>query len=104
LSEPAGGERGGLSEGLRAAIERTLAPADVRDRAGELLDEVARLGQETGAALARRGRDARDAVTRRVEEIRPASETDLDRLGARLDEIERRVAVLEENTQPQVEG
>ncbi len=128
MSEQPTGEKGGLSESLRAAIERTLeatgrsasdareraealvgevntpAPADLRQRAEELLDEVARLGQETGERFAQRGRDAREAVARRVDEIRPASEPELQRVAEQLAELERRVEVLEGEPKPDAEG
>lgn len=66
---------GGASEALRSAIERTFAAtagsaAETRDRAGELLDDVARHGQEARDEVARRGQEARDEVTRRGTEAR----------------------------------
>ena len=61
---------GGASEALRSAIERTFAAtagsaADTRERAGELLDDVARRGQEARDEVARRGQEARDDLSRR---------------------------------------
>lgn len=118
-------ERGSaLPEGLRTAIERTLAAtattreraealvgdvtpptsAELRERAEELLDEVARLGQQTSQLLADRGREAREAVSRRVETIRPASEIDLQRLVERIEELELRMDRLEGAAKPHVEG
>jgi polyhydroxyalkanoate synthesis regulator phasin len=68
-------EGGGASEALRSAVERTFAAttgsaAETRDRAGELLDDVARRGQEAREEVARRGQEARDEVARRGQEAR----------------------------------
>ena len=70
----------GVSEALRTAIERTFAAttgpaAESRERAGELLDEVVRRGQEARDAV-------EDAVVRRLEEQVRA-------LSGRLDELEK---------------
>jgi polyhydroxyalkanoate synthesis regulator phasin len=72
-----------MAETLRSAIERTLdatAGPGTRERAADLLDEVARRGrdardevarrgQEAGAELAKRGQGARDEVARRLEAL-----------------------------------
>lgn len=73
----------GVGDALRQAIERTLqatapAAAQTRERAGELLDEVARRGREARSGITRRGQDAGAEVARRVETL------------------ERRLAVLED--------
>ena len=65
----------GASDALRSAIERTFAAtagsaAETRDRAGELLDDVARRGQEAREEVARRGQEAREEVARRGQEAR----------------------------------
>ncbi len=123
MSDQPTGERGGLPESLRTAIERTLEatastreraealvgdvtpPAtDLRERAGDLLDEVARLGQDTGHRLAQRGREARDAMSRRVDTMRPATEPDFQKLSERVEALERRIAQLEGDSKPEVEG
>jgi polyhydroxyalkanoate synthesis regulator phasin len=107
------GERG-LQDALRTAVERTLVAAQQRGRAGELLDEVARRGQEARDSVARRGQDAREvsaSVTARVVEaigeMRLASAEDMRALSAQLEAIERRVAALEQRLagepQPEVE-
>lgn len=72
--------RQGVSEALRAAIERTFAAtagpaAESRERAGELLDQVTRRGQEAREAV-------EDAVVRRLEEQVRA-------LSGRLEELEK---------------
>jgi polyhydroxyalkanoate synthesis regulator phasin len=91
--DPAGEERG-VADALRDAIERTLqatAPAasQTRERAGELLDEVARLGEEARAELSRRGQEAREEITRR----RQGAGAELSK---RLEAVERRLASIEE--------
>ena len=95
---PTPGERS-LQEAVRAAVERTLAAAQQRGRAAELLDDVARRGQEA--------RDVSASVTSRVVEaigeLRLASAEDVRALSRRIDEIERRVAALEHRPQPEVE-
>ena len=76
-----------MAEALRAAVDRTLSVAGrqaragsalPRERATELLDEVAK-----------RGREARDELARRGQE---ASEE----LGQRLESLERRLVALED--------
>lgn len=67
----------GVTEALREAIESTLAAAGrsakagsaalTRERATELLDEVARRGRGAREELARRGEDARQELSRRLE-------------------------------------
>lgn len=114
------GEERRAPEALRAAIERTLAAtagsaALTRGRARDLLDEVARRGQEAREELARRGQEAREAsaaLTARVADalgdMRVASREDLRELSERLDSLERRLGALEEavrtRSQPKVEG
>jgi hypothetical protein len=66
-----GGERG-VGDALRTAVERTLqatagSAVATKDRAAELLDEVARLGGEARGELARRGVEARDEIARRLK-------------------------------------
>jgi polyhydroxyalkanoate synthesis regulator phasin len=66
---------GGTSEALRSAIEKTFAAtagsaAETRERAGELLDDVARRGQEAREEVSRRGQEAREEVARRGHEAR----------------------------------
>jgi len=102
-----------LQEALRAAVERTLAAtagsaSQTRGRAQELLDDVAKRGQEA--------REASALVTTRVvdaiQEMRLASGEDVRALDEQLASIERRVADLEQRlsdapsgrSEPQVEG
>jgi polyhydroxyalkanoate synthesis regulator phasin len=77
-------DQGGISDALRSAIESTFAATagsagDGRERAGELLDEVARRGrgardevvrrgQEAGAEVMKKGQEAGADVVARVEE------------------------------------
>ena len=69
----------GVADALRAAIDRTLATvgdgaagsaALTRERATQLLDEVARRGREARDEVNRRGREARHEVSRRGREAR----------------------------------
>jgi hypothetical protein len=104
---------GGVAEALRAAIERTLSAAGrparagtsglTRDRATQLLDEVAKLGRDArdeltrrgqgaGAELARRGQDAAEEMAQRLEQLER-------RLGALEDALRRR-----DETKPKAEG
>jgi len=83
-------EEGGVTEALRAAIERTLqatapAAAQTRERAGEMVDELARRGQEAGAELAKRGQE----LTRRGQ----GAQAELAR---QLEALEQRMASIEE--------
>ena len=104
---------GGASEALRSAIERTFAAtagsaADTRDRAGELLDDVARRGQEARDDLSRRGHEARDEVARRGQEARHGVSdriasalerlrgVDVGAMQREIDGLRRRVADLEQ--------
>jgi polyhydroxyalkanoate synthesis regulator phasin len=78
VDEPRSSQEGGLPDALRTAVERTLqATADSaaggRERTAEMLDEVAKRGQEAREGIARRGQGARDAVARRGQDAREAS-------------------------------
>jgi polyhydroxyalkanoate synthesis regulator phasin len=98
VSDERTGQRSPLPDALRTAIERTLAAtassaSETRGRAQELLDEVARRGQEARAAL------------------RVASREDVSGLAERLDSMERRLRALEAELErvraeadPKVEG
>ena len=62
-----------VGDSLRIAIERTLeatagSAASTRERAGELVDEVVKLGRGAGEELARRGQGAREGLARRGQE------------------------------------
>ena len=95
---------GGASDALRSAIERTFAATagsavETRERAGELLDDVARRGEEARDEVARRGQEARDEVARRGQEAqRGVSErisSALQRLrGAEVGRLQREVETL----------
>ena len=106
---PTPGERR-LQDAVRTAVERTLAAAQQRGRAAELLDDVARRGHEARESVTRRGQEARDvsgSVTSRVVEaigeLRLASAEDVRALSRRIEEIERRVTGLERTSEPEVE-
>jgi len=92
VTEPGRDERGGVSEALRSAIERTFAATadsaqETRDRAAELLDDAARRGQEAREEVARRGHEAREEVARRGQEAREAPRALADRIGSLLDRL-----------------
>ena len=100
-------EGGGVTESLRAAVERTIAAtagtaSETRGRAQELLDEVARRGLEAGDQVARRGTVARDEVARRGQRTRDglsgmrfASAQELRALEERLTDLEERLDTLD---------
>jgi polyhydroxyalkanoate synthesis regulator phasin len=86
LPDPRPAQERGLPEALRAAIERTLEAtagqaSGTRERAQELLDEVARRGQE-----------ARERITR---QMRIASGEELSGLLEQIEALERRIEALE---------
>jgi polyhydroxyalkanoate synthesis regulator phasin len=100
-SEP--DQKGGASDALRSAIEKTFAAtadqaAETRERAGELLDDVTRRGQEAREEVSRRGQEAldedsrrgqeaRDEVSRRGHEAREAPKALVDRIGGTLQRL-----------------
>lgn len=99
-------ERAG--EALRRAVERTLGAttegaASTRQRAGDLLDEVTRLGLAAREEVSRRGEAARDEVSRRGEEastrlaeaIAELRHADRDDLAERVAALEARIGALE---------
>jgi polyhydroxyalkanoate synthesis regulator phasin len=101
---PEGSERPperGVGDRLRAAVERTLelagSPAEsagqTRERATELLDEVARRGREARDELARRGQEAGAGIARRGQEAR-------EELARRLEVLERRLSAIEDTVRP----
>lgn len=101
-------EESGLSESLRSAIESTFAATadsagETRERASELLDDVARRGRGAREEVLRRGQDARDDLARRSQEARQgvvrrgqdASADLVQRLEGELRSISERLAKLE---------
>jgi len=83
-----------LSEALRQAVERTYAAtagsaADTRERAGELLDEVARRGSGALDEVKGRGTEAREAMGDAVTSLREE-----------VDSLRRRLAELEAKAKP----
>lgn len=90
------GQRG-LPDGLRTAIERTLAAtlgsaAETRGRAQELVDDLARRGQDA--------RDVSASVTQRVVDaigdLRLAGAEDVHRLEERIALLEVRLSSIEQ--------
>jgi polyhydroxyalkanoate synthesis regulator phasin len=100
----------GMSDALRAAIDRTLAVAGrqvragsiaiPRERATQLLDEVARRGRDARDELARRGQGAREELTGRGQEagaeLTRRAQVAGDELAQRLAALERRLASVED--------
>jgi polyhydroxyalkanoate synthesis regulator phasin len=106
------GERpeSGVADALRDAVRRTFSAAGgsaragtspvTRERAAQLVDELARLGRQASVELARRGQGAREELARRSQD----AGADLARRGQeatgevaqRLEALERRLATLEE--------
>lgn len=97
MSPPPPDEQSGISDALRSAIESTFAAtagsaAETRERAAELLDEVARRGRETGEEVVRRGQEAGGEVVRRGQE---AGGDVIGRVEGELRSISDRLAKLE---------
>ncbi len=101
------GEGRVVPDSLRTAIERTFAAtaegtAQSRERAGEMLDDVARRGREAREAVAERAQEARESSTsaasrviEAIEGMRLASRDDVRELSKQVDELSRRVKELE---------
>jgi polyhydroxyalkanoate synthesis regulator phasin len=93
---------GGVADALRAAVERTMratagSAATTRERAAELVDEVARRGRDARDELARRGQEAGAELARRGQEA-------TGEVGRRLEVLERRLGELEQRLgEPEVE-
>ena len=89
----------GVGDSLREAIERTLqatagSAAGTRERAAELLDEVARRGREASHGITRRGQVAGAELARRGQGAGAE-------LARRLEHLERRLAEVEERLRPE---
>jgi hypothetical protein len=105
---------GGVAEALRAAIDRTLSVAggsaragtmgSTRERATQLLDEVAKLGRDARSGLARRGQGAREELTRRGQdagaELARRGQGAAEEIVQRLETLERRLTTLEQSLRP----
>jgi polyhydroxyalkanoate synthesis regulator phasin len=94
-------DESGVTEALRAAIERTLAAtapaaAQTRERAGELVDEIARRGQDAREELARRGQEAGAELAKRGQELTRRGQEAQAELAKQLEALERRMASIEE--------
>ena len=90
-------EEGGVAEALRAAIERTLAAtAPTRERAGDLVDEVVRRGQDAREEIARRGQEAGAEIAKRGQELTRRGQEAQAELARQLEALERRMASIEE--------
>jgi polyhydroxyalkanoate synthesis regulator phasin len=103
-----------MPDSLRTAIERTFAvtaegAAETRERAGEVLDDVARRGREAREAVAGRAQEARESsagaagkVIEAIEGMRLASHDEVRELSKQVDELSKRVGELE--AKAKVEG
>ena len=99
-----------MADALRAAIDRTLSvagtpartrtPGISRERATQLLDEVAKLGRDAREELARRGQGARDELTRRGQDagagLARRGQDAAEELAQRLEAFEHRLAELKD--------
>jgi polyhydroxyalkanoate synthesis regulator phasin len=99
-----------VADALRAAIDRTLSVAGkparagatglTRERATQLLDEVAKLGRDAREELARRGQGARDELARRGQDagagLARRGQGAAEEIAQRLEALERRLAALED--------
>jgi len=88
-----------LSEALRAAVERTIAVTaggaeETRNRAGELLDEVARRGAAAGQGAREASATATGRLTDAIRELRTTGEAPLP-VAERVEALERRLEALE---------
>ncbi|MGH2981266.1 MAG: phasin family protein [Solirubrobacterales bacterium] len=95
------------ADSLRTAVERTFAAtaegaAETRERAGEMLDEVARRGREARETVAGRAQEARESsagaasrVIEAIEGMRLASREDVRALSDQVEQLSKRVAELE---------
>jgi polyhydroxyalkanoate synthesis regulator phasin len=107
-------EAKGMPDSLRTAIERTFAAtaegaAGTRERAGDVLDDVARRGREAREAVAGRAQDARESsagaaarVIEAIEGMRMASHDEVRELSKQIDVLSKRVEKLE--AKAKVEG
>jgi polyhydroxyalkanoate synthesis regulator phasin len=108
------GEQRGGPDSLRTAIERTFAAttegaAETRERAGEMLDDVARRGRDARTAVAGRAQEARETsagaaskVIEAIEGMRLATHDEVRELSKQVEELSRRVSELE--AKAKVEG
>ena len=93
---------GGASDALRSAIEKTFAATtgsavETRERAGELLDDVARRGQEARDEVARRGQEAQRGVSERISSaLQRLRGAEVGRLQREVEALRKRVAELEQ--------
>ena len=108
------GDQRVVPDSLRQAIERTFSAtaegaAETRDRASEMLDDVARRGREAGKSVAGRAQEARESsagaaskVIEAIEGMRLASHEDVRELTKQVEQLSRRVEKLE--SKAKVEG
>jgi len=108
VTPPPDQEQSGISEALRKAVEATFSATagsagETRDRAAELLDEVARRGRDAREEVAKRGNEAREDLAKRSQGARQqvarhsqlAREEVTSRVEDELHSINERLAKLE---------
>jgi polyhydroxyalkanoate synthesis regulator phasin len=104
VSPPSGSDPNRISDALRNAVEGTFqatagSAAETKEKAAELLDEVAERGRGAREEVVRRGKDAREGVVRRGTEARnkatTASADVVSRVEDELRAISERLAKLE---------
>jgi polyhydroxyalkanoate synthesis regulator phasin len=84
MAQLPGSDKGGPSDALRDAIERTFeatagTAAETRARAADLLDEVVRRSREAGEASAARLETELSSLTERLEKLESAIRAEADK-------------------------
>jgi polyhydroxyalkanoate synthesis regulator phasin len=91
----------GIPDGLREAIEGAFAATGkTRDRAQDLTERTRAQAQELVEEVSKRRNEARGTL----EGMRLVNRDDLRELEAAIDELSSRVAKLEAESKPQVDG
>jgi polyhydroxyalkanoate synthesis regulator phasin len=99
--EPEKQSGAGVGDALREAVDRTLratsgSSALTRERAGELLDEVARRGRATREGIARRGQEAGAELAEAGAGLARRGRAAGTEVARRLEALERRLASIED--------
>jgi len=99
--EPEKQSGAGVGDALREAVDRTLratsgSSAVTRERAGELLDEVARRGRATREGITRRGQEAGAELAEAGAGLARRGRAAGTEVARRLEALERRLASLED--------
>lgn len=94
-----------VGDSLRAAVERTLSATagsatGTRQRAQDLLDDVVRRGQAARDEVTRRSEGATSRIADAIGELRAADDADMAALTRRIDDLEARLAAVEQASPP----